>query len=275
MKANKKRIFFWVKILVILYCAGGIALYYLQDKILFHPQTIGSDYSYKFKQLFRELNIPFSKEDTLNLIQFLPDKNANPKGVVLFFHGTNGNIENYAERATVFTKQNFEVWMVDYPSFGKSSGLFDEKKINSQAFEINKLALNRFKKENIIIYGQSIGASVAANLASSGNLASLILENPSYDVPNLLHHYTFVYPWSSMAAYKFSVYDALSYIDKRLQVTIITGNNGELFSSASAKKLKPMIDSNDVFINIRKNKANALYNEMEYQKLIGDLLQKN
>jgi len=250
-------------------------LYYLQDKILFDPQKKDAVYTYSFKLPFRELNIPFSKEDTLNLIQFLPEKNTIAKGVVLFFHGTKGNIETYAERVALFTKQNYEVWMTDYPGFGKSVGLFTEQKIYNQAFEINKLALTRFAKESIIVYGQSMGAAVAANLASTGNVASLIMENPSYDVPDLLHHYTFVYPWSSMSAYKFSVNDALVYIDKRLLVTIITGNNGEIFSSASAKKLKPILDSNDVFINIRKDKANALYNEMEYEKLIGELLQKN
>ena len=258
-----------------LYCSAGIALYYLQDKILFHPNKLNPDVNYTIQSSFRELNIPFNKEDTLNLIQFLPTNDSQLQGVVLFFHGMKGNTEDYAKRAKVFTDLNYEVWMPDYPGFGKSSGVFSEKKINSQAYEIKKLALNRFSKEKIIVYGQSIGASIAANLASTGNVAKLILENPSYDVPDLLHHYTFVYPWSSMSAYRFSVNDALSYIDKRLQVNIITGDNGELFSSVSANKLKQMLNNNESFINIKQETASDLGYEIEYKNLIGKMLQQN
>ena len=256
-----------------LYCSAGIALYYLQDKILFHPNKLNPEVKYTFQSSFRELNIPFNKEDTLNLIQFLPKNDSQPQGVVLFFHGMKGNTEDYAKRAKVFTDLNYEVWMPDYPGFGKSSGVFSEKKIYSQAYEVNKLALNRFAKEKVIVYGQSIGASVAANMVSSGNAARLIMENPSYDVADLLHHYTFVYPWSSMSTYKFSVNDALNYIDKRLQVTVITGNNGDLFSSASANKLKSLLNNNDNFINISQEAAHDLGEELAYKNLIRKMLQ--
>ena len=34
---NRKRLFFWLKIIIIVYCGIGIVLYYLQEKFLFHP----------------------------------------------------------------------------------------------------------------------------------------------------------------------------------------------------------------------------------------------
>ena len=269
---NKKRLFFWIKILIMLYCAVGIALYYLQDRILFHAEKFNTNYTYRFKVPFRELNIPFSKTDTLNLIQFLPESNTKPKGVVLFFHGTNGSIKNYAERAAIFTKHNYEVWMPDYPGFGKSTGDFSENKINNQAFEINKLALNRFPKDQIIVYGQSIGSSVATTLASSGNSSALILENPVVDVPDLLYHYTFIYPWSKMANSVFSVKDAFDAIDKSLRITILVGPTNEWHSAASANKLKPLLDSNDSFVQMVQKTATDIINEQEYKDVVEKLL---
>jgi len=257
---------------IMLYCAVGIALYYLQDRILFHAEKFNTNYTYRFQVPFRELNIPFSKTDTLNLIQFLPESNTKPKGVVLFFHGTNGSIKNYAERAAIFTKQNYEVWMPDYPGFGKSTGDFSENKINNQAFEINKLALNRFPKDQIIVYGQSIGSSVATTLASSGNSSALILENPFVDVADLLHHYTFIYPWSKMANSVFSVKGAFDGIDKSLRVTILVGPTSEWHSAASANKLKPLLDSNDSFVQMVQKTATDVINEQEYKDVVEKLL---
>jgi pimeloyl-ACP methyl ester carboxylesterase len=272
---NKKRLFFWIKILVIFYCGVGIALYYLQDRILFHTEKLHPDYTYKFKIPFHELNIPFSKNDTLNLIKFLPDTNKEVKGVVLFFHGAQGNVATYAERAALFTNQQYEVWMPDYPGFGKSSGEFSENKINSQAFEIKKLALNRFPNNKIIIYGQSLGASVATNLASTESNVKLILENPFYDVPDLLHHYTYIYPWSSMSKYRFSVNDAMLYLNHSVQINIIIGNTKELHSKASANKLKSLLDSNDSFVRIDQETATDMCNEQEYKDVVEKLLRDN
>jgi alpha-beta hydrolase superfamily lysophospholipase len=56
----------------------------------------------------------------LSIIQFtVPD--SVRKGIVLYFHGNMKNIERYAPFATHFTRNKYEVWMMDYPGFGKST----------------------------------------------------------------------------------------------------------------------------------------------------------
>ena len=60
---NKKRIFFGIKLFIILYCLTGIFLYYTQDKFLLHPQILPSNYVFQFDHSFKEINIPINKTD--------------------------------------------------------------------------------------------------------------------------------------------------------------------------------------------------------------------
>src|SRR6478672_9440602 len=118
---KKKTVFRWLKVFLLLYGIIGIAVYYLQDLLLFHPVPVDKQTDYHFTQPYREVNIPFNKETNLNIIQF---KSDTPKGVVLYFHGNKENVRHYAGYAADFTRHGYEVWMLDYPGFGKSTGKF-------------------------------------------------------------------------------------------------------------------------------------------------------
>ena len=101
MTFDKKRLLGCIKIILLVYASVGIALFYLQDRILFHSQKLASDYQYKFKSRFEEINIPFNDIDTMNVIKFLPN-NIPVKGVVIYYHGNMKNIAHYANFANPF-----------------------------------------------------------------------------------------------------------------------------------------------------------------------------
>ena len=86
MTINRKKIFRWAKIIILIYCAIGISLYYLQDKFLFHPQKLSTDHVFKFAGPFEEVSIPLNNTDTISMVKFFP-KDSLRKGVVLYYHG--------------------------------------------------------------------------------------------------------------------------------------------------------------------------------------------
>ncbi len=144
----KRKLFRWLKIIIIIYCSIGIALYYLQEKFLFHPEKLSRVYVYDFPQdsankvPFQELDIPFNETDTMNMIKFFP-RDSVRRGVVIYFHGNRQNIERYAKFALNFTKHGYEVWMEDYPGFGKSTGERTEKKKESPGLAVQKMGGRR------------------------------------------------------------------------------------------------------------------------------------
>ena len=170
----KKKIFRWLKVIAVIYCIIGIALYYLQDKLLFHPVTVERNEKYDFNIPYREVNIPYSASSNLNIIQFTTE--AQPKGVVLYFHGNRKNVSHYAKFAPGFTRNGYEVWMLDYPGFGKSTGEFSEQRMYDWALQLYKLSRKRFSPDSIIIYGKSMGTGFATQLASIRDTRRLILE---------------------------------------------------------------------------------------------------
>ena len=220
--------------LVLVYCVIGIALFYLQDYFLFHPIVLARDYQYRFNIPSREVDIPFNETDTLNMVQFFPADSLR-KGIVIYFHGNKGNINRYAKFASDFTRQGYEVWMEDYPGFGKTVGDRNEKVLYRQAEQVYKMAASKYKKDSIIVYGKSFGTGIAAYIASVYDCKQLILETPYYSMTSMTQHYVPIYP-ASLMRYSFPVNKYLQNI--KVPVTIFHGTSDEVIPYKQSVKVK-------------------------------------
>ncbi len=267
---NKKKIFNWVKIIIIVYCSIGIALYYLQGTFLFHPKKLESGYVFKFDKPFEEVFIPVNNTDTISMIKFFPTDSIR-KGIVIYYHGNMDNVERYARFADDFTKHGYEVWMEDYPGFGKSTGDRTEKKLYAQALQIQKMAAGKYSTDSIIIYGKSFGTGIAAYVASITNCRKLILETPYYSIPDLFNSYSFIYPSAYMSEYKIPTWKYLQEVNA--PITIFHGNNDGVIFYRRAAKLKEFLKSGDEFITIKDGKHNNLHDFKSYRQSLDSLLQ--
>jgi len=269
LKSRRQKIIRWTKIIIAVYCVTGIAFYYLQEKFLLHPATLPLDYQFKFNVPFKEINIPLNATDNLNLVQFFPN-DSMPKGVVLYFHGNKGNINRYAGYAINFTKHNYEVWIVDYPGYGKTTGKFTEENVYMQAREVYKLANTKFGADSIIVYGKSLGSGIGSWLASKKPCKRLILETPYYSIPDLLSHYAPIYPVTEMAQFKFPTGDYLK--DVNAPVTIFHGTDDWIIPYGHAAKLKKVLKPGDEFITIDKGSHNNLNDFPLFHEKLDSLL---
>lgn len=265
-KRSKKNVIIrWLQVITILYCAIGIALYYLQDFFLFHPQKLEYNHTFKFNVPFEEIKIPFNSTDTISLVKFFPATN-NRKGVVIYFHGNRENIERYAKYAGIFTSHGYEVWMPDYPGFGKSTGERNEKKLYQLGLQVQKMAASKYGTDSIIIYGKSLGTGIAAYTASVTQCRSVILETPYYSIPSLFSSYAFIYPTSQMSIYKIPTYKFLK--DVKASITIFHGSDDEAIPYRNALKLINSLKPADKFIQIKNGEHNNL---IEFSKFMNSL----
>jgi len=269
MHTKRKIIFRWIKVIVLLYSMIGIALFYLQEKFLFHPVAINRNVSWKFDVPFEEVDIPMNETDTVNLVKFFPN-DSTPKGVVLYYHGNKENIGRYAKFAKLFTKHGYEVWMEDYPGFGKSVGERNEKQLYEEAVQVYKLAASQYHADSIIIYGKSFGTGIAAYTAAAGNAKRLILETPYYSIPALFSCYAPVYPNERMSVYKIPVNEYLAGI--KYPVTIFHGTDDGVIPYRCAKRLKEVLKHKDEFITIEGGNHHNLNEYPLFQKKMDSLL---
>jgi uncharacterized protein len=214
---------------------------------LFHPVSLPADYVYKFDAPFKEMAVPFSQTDTISVVQFFP-KDSVRRGVVLYFHGNRQNINRYAPFAKSFTRHGYEVWMEDYPGFGKSVGDRGEKNLYHQALQLYKMVQRNYAEDSIIVYGKSFGTGIAAYVAANSNCKRLLLETPYYSIPSLFNCYAPVYPTSSMSTYRIPTNEFL--VDATMPVTILHGTNDWVIPMRCAAKLKPALKTGDEFIVI-------------------------
>lgn len=255
-KAHFKKLWKWLKILIVIYVAGGVALYFLQDAILFHPVSLKRDHKYVFPQKHKDINIPIDEETNLNIIQFLSTDTLT-KGVVLYFHGNKKNISWYAKYPPYFTRHGYEVWLIDYPGFGKSTGKFSEQILYERAATLYQFSRSRFPPDSIIIYGKSMGTGIAAQLASVKNCKRLILETPYYDFPSVIKHYLPFYPVDRMMHYKIPTN---KYLEKIIApITIFHGTKDRQITYSNAKRLLPLLKPGDEFVTIERGRHNNLY----------------
>ena len=250
---KRKKLWRVLRVLLILYITGGIALYFLQDLIIFHSKPLARDYNFNFKQPFKELNLSPDGHRNLNIVQFLPKE--KPKGIVLYFHGNMINIERYAQYAPVFTKNNYEVWMIDYPGYGKTTGKRSEQTMYDDALFLYQLAIKKTSAENIILYGKSLGTGVASYLASVKACKQLILETPYYSMTSMTRHYVPIYP-AGLLRYSFPGFQYLKKV--KVPVSIFHGTSDEVIPYSQSIKLKRELPGINL-ITVPNGKHNNLY----------------
>lgn len=73
-----------IKIVLGICLVAMLALYFLQEKLLFFPTQLSKDYPFRFPHSFEEINLEVAEDIELNMLLF---KAVASKGVVLFFHG--------------------------------------------------------------------------------------------------------------------------------------------------------------------------------------------
>ncbi|MGN6419702.1 MAG: alpha/beta hydrolase [Pseudobacter sp.] len=268
---NRKKIIRWVKIILIVYAIIGIAIYSLQDYFMFRPVVVDKSHKYEFDIPYREVNLPYSSDVNINVIQFTTTDSV-PKGVVLYFHGNRKNISWYAKNAPQFTRNGYEVWMLDYPGFGKSTGTLSEQKLYDWSLLLYKLARARYKPDSILLYGKSMGSGIAAQLGAIRDCRRLILETPYYSFPSILGSRLPMYPMDRMIKYKIPTWEYLQQVTA--PVSIFHGTSDGVIPYRNAARLKPYLKQGDEFITVEDGSHNDLPSFPVYVQKMDSLLKR-
>jgi alpha-beta hydrolase superfamily lysophospholipase len=258
------------KVMLFLYALIGILLWTFQDKLFFQAKPLPADYKYNFKEPHREILIRLNEKEQLSVVEFFPADTNNTRGVVLYFHGNKDNINHYVKFVPAFTKHDYEVWMMDYPGYGKSTGVPSEQRFYSDALLLYKMAFKKFASDSIIFYGKSLGTGVATELASHAGGKCLILETPYYNLPSLASAHVPFYPAGSMVQYKFPLNEFLPFV--QIPVTIFHGTDDGVIPYTHAEQLKYLLKGKDEFITIENGSHNDLSEFPAYQRKLDSLL---
>ena len=114
--------------------------------------------------------------------------------VLLFFHGNAGNISHRLDSIAQFQELGLSVLIIDYRGYGQSTGRTTERGIYRDADAAWHYLIDDrgIVANDIVIFGRSLGASVASHLASEYQPLALIVESSFTSIPDIAQD---IYPW--------------------------------------------------------------------------------
>ena len=259
-------LFYFLLIIIAVILLSGTTFYYLQDRMIFHPEPIEKKYHYPFNSAFEEL---FLKWDiaTINALHF---KISNPKGVILYFHGNSGSLNSWGFLGEEFTKRGYDFFIFDYRGYGKSTGPKSEKNFHTDAKKIYEYLKPLYGEDRIVIYGMSLGSGFAVKLASENNPKCLILEAPYFSFKNMAYHYFPFLPIKILLRWTIRTDQWIGKV--KCPITIFHGTEDEVIPYKMTYQLAPLLKSEDAFITINGARHNDIPSYKEYDSVITECL---
>ena len=214
-----------------------------------NPNNIGIEYE--------NINLSY-EQNNIHGWYIKNNNNNNPNikdYVILFFHGNAGNISFRLNYIKKYYEIGFSMLFYDYPGFGLSEGTPNEENcVNTGKLFYNFLKNSKkYKHDNIIFYGESIGGAISANLADKLNIKHLILQSTFTDIKNIIHNLS-INNYLNLIINNIG-FETLNYIKNRykknvikkiMKTMIIHSNSDELIDIKYAKELSNF--SNEFYI---------------------------
>lgn len=160
---------------------------------------------------------------------YLPNEDA--KYTILVSHGNAEDIGYTEPYLELLREQGFSVFAYDYHGYGTSQGKSTEKNAYSDidaayAYLTKTLHIN---PQNIILYGHSIGAAVALDLAVREKARALIMESPFVTAFRVV---------TTIPVFPLDKFDNLTKIKKlSIPILIIQGEKDNIVPKWHSKKL--------------------------------------
>lgn len=238
-----------------LYIVGALVLYFMQRRVTFSPDPTRVLVSAVAVPGLHEVLLETS--DRLKLYCWWV--RAKPgKPTLLFFHGNGGNVANREEKFLQLSKAGFGVFMLGYRGFGGSEGHPSEAAFVGDAqLAYSYLIEQGLSANDVVIYGESIGTSVAVQLATKVKTAALILEAPMYSVLSIAQDR---YPYLPVRPFLRDKFETNMFIEKvSVPLLIVHGTDDGVINLASGQRLFEAANEPKTFYEVRGAEHNNLY----------------
>ena len=256
-----------VIIIIIVYIVILLLVYFVQEKLIFKPEKLATDFVYQYDAPFKELNFEVEQSVTINGLHFYCKK---PLGLILYFHENTRSIKGWAKYAKDFYRYNYDVVLVDYRGFGKSTGKRKEKEmLNDMQFVYDSLCV-QYPEHHIILYGRSMGSGFAAKVASDNSPRYLILDAPYYSFLKVAERFTPFLPHKWLLRFHLRTDKWIKKVN--CHTYIIHGTKDWLIPIKHSEKLQKINPHKITLIRIHGGGHNNLPSFYEYHNFIRDIL---
>ena len=199
---------------------GAVAVLYVlilaylwasQRNFVFHPGTVRPDLANSaVAALMQDVSVAAEGGLTLGA-WYAPARPGKP--IILYLHGNAGTLGGRGERVLPYLQRGYGILLVGYRGYGGNPGTPTETGLYADGrAHLDWLASQGVPADQIVLYGESLGAAVAVQLATERRVRALVLEAPFASV---LHSARMRFP---LFAFDWLIKDKFASIDKIDQV---------------------------------------------------------
>jgi fermentation-respiration switch protein FrsA (DUF1100 family) len=251
-------------------------IYVMQPRLIYYPDLPTRELTATPVRIGLEYEaVTLHTDDGLNLSGwFIPHPAA--RATLLFFHGNAGNISQRLESIRLFHELALAVFIIDYRGYGQSEGSPTEAGTYRDAAAAwrHLVGERRLAPHEIVVFGRSLGAAIAAELASHTQPGALIVESAFTSVPNMAAR---VYPWLPvrwLSRYRYDTQQSLQAITCPLLV--IHSREDDVIPYAEGEQLFAQAREPKQFLELHGGHSDGfLVSRETYVRGIDDFLKRH
>lgn len=167
----------------LIYVGLLVALYFVQARMLFLPTSDVVADPGAIGLAFDDVEIETRDGERLHA-WWVP--HAQARGTLLFAHGNAGNLSYRLDSLRLFHRLRLNVLIFDYRGYGRSTGRPSEAGLYRDGEAARRWLTGNagVDPDELVLFGRSMGAAVAARLATRHRAACLIAESAFTSVPD-------------------------------------------------------------------------------------------
>lgn len=145
---------------------------------------------------------------------------AEERAVLLFLHGNAGNVSHRLDSLEIFHALGLSVLIIDYRGYGRSEGRPSEDGL----YRDGQAAMDFLAGElqvapgEVLVFGRSLGAAVAAHVAARNPVAGLVLESAFTSVADMGAELYPMFPVRPLVRHRYPTLETLQEVSAPLLV---------------------------------------------------------
>ncbi len=254
-----------LSIVAAVYLGMSLLLFLMQSKMLYQPSR-GYDYDPADYGLEYEA-VSLATPDGETVAGWYVSAEGAER-TILFCHGNAGNISHRLDTLKMFYELGLNCLIVDYRGYGESTGKPTEigTKIDMLAGFQWLIEEKGIRPEEIILFGRSLGGSVAAVIAKDVNPSALVLESTFTSFDDVAAHY---YPWLPVRLFTRFDYDTLGVIKEiTCPLLVIHSPDDEIIPYKFGQQIFAAANEPKQFADLKGTHNDGIYDNDDLYKQI-------
>lgn len=240
------------------YGAFVAAAYFAQEKLVYFPAVGREQVATPAQMGLPHEELTLRTKDGVRLHAWYVSV-PQPRGVVLFLHGNAGNISHRLDSLAMFARLGYATLIVDYRGYGRSEGRPSEEGtyLDALAAWRHLTAERGIAPGDVVLFGESLGAAVAAWLAAQVQPRALVILSGFVSVPELGQEVYPFLPVKWLARFRYATADFLK--DVSCPVLVAHSRDDEVVPFRHGERLYAVAPGPKSFLELQGGHNEAFF----------------